>query len=149
IFAPIRLSNSGAMIRTAAAQLNSRPITCILLSHMPAPANQSPGRLWEETEYCVDNASGLLQVYSEAPGTYIVYGYGRNLQFHGRVIPDQISGYVGGAQVVAAQLSIEDLGSVDKADFTPTDEMRARGSAAPMITGMRFPLRATGGRSSN
>jgi len=149
IFAPIRLTGSAAMIRTAAAQLNSRPVTCILLSHMPAPANQVPGRLWEETEYCVDNASGLLQIYSEAPGTYIVYSYSRNLQFHGRVIPDQIAGYVGGAQVLTAQLSIEDLGSVDQADFTPSNAMRARGPVPEMMYGMRFPMRASGPASTS
>ena len=124
IFAPVR-QVSVAGLRTAAIQWNRKPATCLLVSGMPSTATST--RLWEEQEYCVDNASGLLQVSSVAPGTYVVYGYGRNADSHGRLVPDQITVYVGGVTVLDAQLTIADAGSVAESLLTPTPEMTARG----------------------
>jgi len=73
---------------------------------------ETQGRLWEETEYCIDEGSGLLQVLSIAPGSYVVYGYGGNLQFHGRRIPDRVTVYAGCAQKLDAQIGIGDAGAV-------------------------------------
>lgn len=124
IFAPVR-QVSVASLRTAAIQWNRKPATCLLVSRTPATA--SSARLWEEEEYCIDNASGLLQVSSMAPGTYVVYGYGGGTSFHGRLIPDQITVYVGGATALDAQLTVADAGSVAESLLMPTPEMTARG----------------------
>jgi hypothetical protein len=90
-FWPVAGNPSTAAMRTASAEWNGKPATCLLFSRGTLPG--STGRRWEEREFCVDNASGLLQVFSEAPGSYVVYGYAKNAQFHGRRLPDQIVGY--------------------------------------------------------
>jgi beta-lactamase regulating signal transducer with metallopeptidase domain len=127
-------------IRTASATWNGKPATCLLLSGMAGPATQTQSRLWEEAEYCIDNASGLLQIHSIAPGTYTVYGYSRDLQFHGRTMPDRITIYVAGAQVVDAQFNITDAGTVDPALLTPTPEMIANGPVIQTMLPSRFPI---------
>ncbi len=137
IFAPVP-PVSGAGLRTAAIQWNGNPATCLLVSGMPATA--TPARLWEEREYCIDNASGLLQVQSVAPGAYVVYGYGRGTDFHGRLIPDQITVYLGGVTALEAQLTIVDAGSVDQSLVTPTPEMTARGLGIALQVPARLPL---------
>ena len=58
--------------------------------------SETQGRIWQEEEYCVDNNSGLIMVHSIAPGTFAVFGYNANQQFHGRTMPDRISIDVGG-----------------------------------------------------
>lgn len=137
IFAPIRMSTSGAAIRSVAVELNGRPATCLLLARAGLPP--STARAWEETEYCIDNASGLLEIYSEAPGVYVLYGYSRNLQFHGRAVPDHINIYSGGAEVLDALLTIKDS-SADAAQLAPTQEMLANGPGVAMMYAMRFPM---------
>jgi beta-lactamase regulating signal transducer with metallopeptidase domain len=127
-------------IRTASAAWNGKAATCLLLSGMAGPAAQTQSRLWEETEYCIDNASGLLQIHSIAPGTYTVYGYSRDLQFHGRTMPDRITIYVAGAQVVDAEFNITDAGTVDPALLTPTREMIANGPVIQTMLPSRFPV---------
>lgn len=108
-------------IRSASAEWNGNPVTCLPFSNKTDLAGP-PGRHWEESEYCVDNSSGLLQIYSEAPGTYMVFGYGRNLQFHGRGLPDHIVGYVAGAAVLDARLaSIVDASPVDSSLLKPVE----------------------------
>lgn len=92
VFWPVR-TNPASAIRVASIQWNGRPATRILLSRVPGADAAIQSRLWEEIEYCVDNASGLLQVYSIAPGGYAVYGYGKNLRMSGRFVPDQITFY--------------------------------------------------------
>ena len=92
LFAPIFMSSSGATIRTAAEQWNNRPVTCVLIS---GSTDTTPGRHWEETEHCIDNASGLLMIESRAPGVFSIYSYNKGLQFHGRSVPDQITIYQG------------------------------------------------------
>ncbi len=137
IFAPIRMSTSGAAIRSVAVESNGRPATCLLLARASLPP--STARAWEETEYCIDNASGLLDIYSEAPGVYVLYGYGQNLQFHGRVVPDHIAIYSGGSEALSAQLTIKDS-SVDAAQLAPTEQMLANGPGMAMMYAMRFPM---------
>jgi hypothetical protein len=118
-FWPVAGNPSTAALRTAAAEWNGKPVTCLLFSRGGLPASES--RHWEEREFCVDNSSGLLQIFSEAPGTYVVYGYSKNIDFHGRRLPDQIVAYVGGAAVLDSQLvSIEDA-SASPEELSPAD----------------------------
>jgi hypothetical protein len=135
MFWPVGGNPSNSPMRTAAAQWNGKPVTCFLLSGMAPTA--TPGRLWEETEYCVDNASGLLQIYSRAPGTYVVYGYSGNIQFHGRQVPDQITIFVAGKSVLEGKVTIED---VNPSDATAIAVEAGMVSTQVNNMNMRFPL---------
>jgi hypothetical protein len=136
IFWPVKL-NSAATIRTAAVSLDGKPGTCILVSGVKSPVAGIQSRLWQETEYCMDNASGKMHIYSIAPGSYAYYRYAKNLQYHGRFIPDQITFYVRGAMVLDAQIQIADPGSSEDSLLAPTQQMMANG---PAIT-MKMPER--------
>ena len=141
IFWPVSFG-AGIRLRTAAAQFNGKPLTCLLLGGQVESTSQS--RLWAEQEYCIDNGSGLLEVRSPAPGTYITYGYSKNLQFHGRIVPDRITASVGGITVLDAQIAIADAGSVDDALFTPSQEMLAAGPGIALTAGQKFVVNAPG-----
>jgi len=136
LFWPVGGNPSSSTIRSATAEWNGRPVTAILISG--ATESIYPGRHWVETEYVVDNGTGLLQIYSRAPGTFAVYSYDKGLQFHGRQMPDRITLFVAGLQVGDAQMvSIQDPGNFDAKLLNPTADMRQ----VPMGGGnQRFPL---------
>lgn len=104
VFWPVRFG-PGAKLRAATALRHGKTLTCLLLNGQADP--ETPMRLWAEQEYCIDNASGLLDVFSPAPGTYFDYDYGRN-DFHGRMVPDRITASVGGFRVLDVQIVISD-----------------------------------------
>ena len=139
IFWPLQFA-ANPRLRIAATQWNGKPATCVLLGGELGSTVQS--RLWNEQEYCIDNTSGLLQVKSPAPGTYLVYEYGKNLDFHGRFIPHRITGFVGGIPVLDAQVTIADAGSVDEKTLTPTAEMLAAGPGITLAAGQKFLINA-------
>ena len=141
IFWPLQFA-ANPRLRTASPRWNGNPVTCLLLGGELGSTVQS--RFWAEQEYCVDNASGLLQVKSPAPGTYWMYGYGKNLQFHGRFLPDRITAWVGGAPVLDAQLTITDAGSVNADLVTPSAAMIATGLGTSLTTGQKFQIDAPG-----
>lgn len=121
-------------IRTAAASWNGSPVTCILISGSGASALQSQTRLWVENEYCISNDSKLLQIHSMAPGTYAVFGYSRNLQFHGNATPDQIAIFVSGNQVIESNFSITDPAPADQSLLAVTPEMVAKGRPSVILS---------------
>jgi len=127
IFWAAEIAPANAQMRTAAVVWNGKPATCLLFSFTPAAEPVTGPRSWEEDEYCIDNASGLLQVRSVAPGTYVEYTYG-DAQFHGRSLPNRIGVYVGGSNVLDAQITMTDAGPIDTSVFTPTAHMLANGS---------------------
>ncbi len=137
IFWAVRTPGPNAMVRTAAAQANGKPATCVLSSNM-APVNGP--RLWEEEEYCIDNSSGMLVMWSAAPGAYASFGYSRNQQFHGRLIPDQITMSINGTIALDAQISVTDLGSADPALFTITPAMISSGPPPRLSLLGRMPM---------
>lgn len=130
----------GSLARSAAVEWNGRPPTCLLFSNWSGPATLTQGRLWEENEYCLDDASGLLQVQSIAPGTYTVYDYGRNLQFHGHPVADHISIYTGGVMVADAQFTIADMSAADQDLLTPEPGAAASGPIVALQPRERTPL---------
>ena len=97
----------------------------------------------------MDNRSGILQMKSPAPGAYVIYEYGRNLQFHGRFIPDRITASIGGVLVLDAQITIADAGSVDANLLTPSAEMIARGVGPALSVGQKFLIDAPGGDAAD
>ncbi len=125
-------------IRTAAVPMNGRAATCLLASGITTPAEQT--RLWEEEEFCIDNTSGVLLVHSIAPGSYAVYGYGRNLDFHGRATPDRITIYINGARILDAQVNLTDAGAVNESELVATPEMIAAGPVSTLDSPARFPM---------
>jgi beta-lactamase regulating signal transducer with metallopeptidase domain len=110
-------------LRTAQVQWNGKLASCILASPVAEAAAATQGRLWQEEEFCIDNNSGLLLVHSIAPGTFAVFGYDSNQQFHGRTMPDRITIYVNGSTVADSSFSITDTVPQDEASVTPGAEM--------------------------
>jgi len=136
-WAAVAVPDADASIRSSAVIWNGKPATCLLFG--PGRGEPPEGaRSWEEEEYCVDDASGQLQVHSFVPGTYVNYSYNTAL-FHGRTPPSGITVYSGGKKVLDAQLTMNDAGSPDDSLFTPTGQMRSYG---PVGQGM-FPSRMT------
>jgi len=129
-----------AQLRTSKIQWNGREATCVLASGVTGPATQATGRLWQEEEYCIDNASGLLMIHSVAPGTYAIFGYNTNQQFHGRTLPDRITIYVNGSLADEALFRIADLAPQDEAALVPGPEMTATPRPVPIEGPVRRPL---------
>jgi hypothetical protein len=131
----------GTQLRTAAATVNGKPATCALTSGV-ATANYS-GRLWEELEYCFDNATGLLVSASFAPGVFTTYSYsGRT--FHGHSVPEHLTTYVAGNAVLDASVQIADA-ATDPASLAPPPGMAARATVLVAPARMPLPLPAPSG----
>jgi beta-lactamase regulating signal transducer with metallopeptidase domain len=127
-------------IRSAAVEWNGKPTTCLLFSAWTGQALLSPGRLWEETEYCIDDASSALQIESIAPGIYTVYDYSADLQFHGRPMPDRITIYNAGELTADAQFSIADMSPADQGLLTPDPARIVEGPIVSIDPPARAPL---------
>jgi hypothetical protein len=144
LFDPIPSGNlSRSAIRTSAATFNGAAVTCVLISGQGNPAQSPPGRRWDETEECIDQHSGLLQVHSRVPGRYSVYDYTKSVQLAGHVLPGKVMVTEGGKTI--SEINIESLTSLSGADpalFVPTAEMKATGPAIAMAGAQeisRFP----------
>jgi hypothetical protein len=143
VFAPVEGAPRRDTFRSASVAWNGSPVTCILTS---AEGNTPPagaGRQWNEAEYCIDPASGLLDLYSIAPGSYTVYDYTSALQFHGRVLPGKVSISENGATVLEARLtSIADTDASNTSPFTPTAQMIVQGAATVLGSPYRINIGA-------
>jgi hypothetical protein len=145
VFAPIEGAPRKATIRTANVEWKGAQITCIMMSAEANAQTPATGRQWYETEYCIDPATGLLNIYSKAPGIYTVYDYANALSFHGLVLPGNITITENGTTVLAAQLtSIADTDPSNTSPFTPTSQMIAQGPATALQLPTRFPLPGPG-----
>jgi len=138
---------SKAQLRTAQVQWNGKPATCILASGMTGAITQTQGRLWQEEEYCVDNGSGLLVLHSIAPGTFAVFGYTANQQFHGRTMPDRISIYVGGSLAADSSFSIVDATSGDQETIVSGSQTMSDDRVVGVQMPIRIPIAAPPGAS--
>jgi len=134
VFWPVRFA-PGARLRTAAAHRNGKSLTCLLLNGQMDSG--TPTRLWAEQEYCIDNGSGLLDVFSPAPGTYFAYDYGRN-DFHGRFVPAHITASVGGLPILDAQIAISDANAAD----VPQPEAVGYRTGVSLAAGLRYLISA-------
>jgi hypothetical protein len=135
------LRNPGASeIRAANVERDGKAMTCLLLS-ASVPQNPAP-RSWVEIEYCIDEATGLLQTWSAAPGIYVLYDYDGAAEFHGHTLPRQISVFEDGQLAVQAQVEkLEDARNLDASLFEPTQEMVDAGGSSTLATPNRFPMR--------
>lgn len=127
IFWPISGNFVNDVIRVAYTTLNSKAVTCALISGPRAEASTVPGRQWHEEEYCIDPKSGLLQSYSVAPGIYSTYDYGNAITYHGHTIAKGIT--IVEAGQIATQVQIDSLQDLSPPEslFTPTAEMKSPG----------------------
>jgi hypothetical protein len=139
IFWPV-IMRPGAALRISAGTWKGTPVLCVLGSRSFGDDASNPGRRWEETEFCMDTKSGLLQTYSVAPGIYAVYDYQDALHFHASILPRTISIYEDKNAVLQIRLdSITDAGPLDPKLFTPSPQM-SQGNG-PMIAGtIRIPM---------
>lgn len=137
---PIGRNLGGAAIRAAVVERDGKSMSCLLLSRA-IPPNPAP-RSWVETEHCVDPSTGLLQMWSAAPGIYAVYDYSGAAEFHGHTLPRQISIFEDGRLVVQVRVeSLEDAPSIDPNLFKPTPEMVDAGGSFALAAPTRFPMR--------
>jgi hypothetical protein len=128
IYWPFTSAMAQDLVRTTSATWNDKKVICLLLSHNSGPPPAS-GRGWNESEYCIDPKSHLLQIYSEVPGVYVVYDYRDAAQFHERTLPKHVTIYEGGAEILDAHVdSIEDAGSVDPGSLAPSPTAVAPGA---------------------
>jgi hypothetical protein len=122
LFAPGPAFATGQMMRSATVSYKGNEITCLLLSGS-VPTDPAP-RFWVETEYCIDPNSGLLQVWSEAPGIYVTYDYSDPLTFHGRTLARQVAFVEDGKTVLEVHVdSLQEPGEVEPNSLVPTQEM--------------------------
>ena len=129
---------AGFRLRTAAAQLNGLPATCLLTSGVSGRAVYTQARLWEEREYCIDDASGALVVYSIAPGAYAMYEYGRGIEFNGQSFPGRMVSYTGGTMTLDAQYSIAEASPADLNLLTPPPGMTPISTVVGTVS--RYPI---------
>jgi hypothetical protein len=140
VFWPVTGRFAPALIRVATAKWQGTEVACMLISSGVNDATPTPGRRWEETEYCIDPKTGLLRTYSEAPGIYNVYDYSESTQFHGRTLARQISIVEDGATVLQIHIdSLADAANADPDQFVPTKKMLAHAPGDILVGPFRFP----------
>lgn len=135
------LRNAGASaMRTEEVARDGKTLSCLLLSGS-IPENPAP-RSWVEVEYCIDSATGLLQMWSEAPGIYAEYDYNGAVEFHGHTLPRMILIFEDGRLAAQARVdSFEDAPNIDPSLFKPTPEMVDAGGSFMLASPSRFPMR--------
>jgi hypothetical protein len=139
VFWPVFGNFAPSLLRMATASFQGTDLACMLISGGGNDATPTPGRRWEENEFCIDPKTALLHTHSVAPGIYTIYEYEGALQFHGHTIPRQISVVEGGETVLQVHIdSIEDANN-DPDQFVPTRKMLSRGPGAIMVGPFRFP----------
>lgn len=117
---PVQHDIATFVIRSANVELDGKPLTCFLLMRSQ-PSGPGP-RDWRERENCIDPATGLLRIWSEAPGIYATYEYNGS-DFHGHVLPRQVSVYEEGRLAVQIHVdSLEDAPNLDANLFKPSPE---------------------------
>jgi hypothetical protein len=137
---PIVHDPGSFVFRTADLEHNGKPVVCMLLSYS-LPPNPAP-RSWVEREDCIAPTTGLLQMWSEAPGIYAVYDYTGATEFHGHTLPRQISIFEEGRLTVQVRVeSLEDAPNIDPNLLQPTPEMADAGESFGLAGPRRMPLR--------
>jgi hypothetical protein len=134
----------GTQLRAAPVTWNGKPGVCLMTSGVVGAPNYQ-GRLWEELEYCFDSGSGLLVSSSFAPGVFTVYSYTKGLNLRGHTLPDHLTMYEGGNQVLDATLQLSDATGTDPGTLAPGPGMVARASVLTSPTRQPFSLPAPAG----
>jgi hypothetical protein len=139
LFRPVPGAPGQKAIRVADAEFGGKKLTCALLSG-DAP-QKGLARQWWDREYCVEPSTGLLMVASEAAGVYAEYDYSNGVDFHGHMLPGQITFYQGEKTVLEIRLeSVTDgvenaqneFGAAAVAALTQPTFLMASGQWTPM-----------------
>ncbi len=122
------------LIRTVTASLHGAAVTCLLLSNARrSPEANSPGRLWQEREECIDPQTGHLLLHSPAPGLYVLYDFSQPVKFQTKELPAKMTVIENEATVIEERVeSLDALQSVDPGNFTPTAQMRSQAPGTGM-----------------
>jgi hypothetical protein len=137
-----------ASIRTATGSLNGQEQRCVLVVIGAGSRTFSGGRNWEESEYCMDAATGLLTTYSPAPGLYIHFDYSSPVTYHGKTIPGGFTITEAGRTVVEAKIAVTEPPEPNDPMFS-TAGLTAQGVGISMAmttprAGMRIPTSVSG-----
>jgi hypothetical protein len=136
-----------AGLRSQNVNFEGSAVTCVLTS--PNAANSPAGRDWTESEFCMDAKTGLLRVWSAAPGIYAIYDYTKSISFHGHTIAANVTYYEDEAPVLQIHVeSVTDPAGVSAEDFRPTPEIVAQGRA-PVLGGPARIAVAGGGADAS
>lgn len=153
IFFTYQIPGPLASVRTATSSLNGAEQRCVLVVIGAGSRTFSGGRNWEEAEYCVDAATGLLSTWSPAPGLFVHYDYSAAATFHEKKIPNGFTITQGGSKIIEAKLiSVTEPPSAQDSMFT-SNGLAAVGVGREMAPpvgvravvqtpGQRFPLSA-------
>ena len=139
VFWPVIGNFAPSLLRMATAKWEGTDLACILISGMMNEATDTPGRRWEENEYCIDPKTGLLRIHSEAPGIYSVYDYDGGAPFHGRILPKRIEIVESGTTILQITLDGVEEPNRDPNQFIPTKKMISHGPGAVLVGPFRFP----------
>lgn len=124
LFWPVAGTRPREDLRMQKVNFQGSPLTCILtagnLKFPPA------GRHWVETEYCVDEQTGLLHLWSAAPGYYTVYDYTQSVSWNGHQIASTITFYENSMQVL--QIHVENVANAtaNPESFRPPPEFASQ-----------------------
>src|ERR1700691_2066415 len=136
---PIVQTPASFVMRKADVEREGKTMSCLLLSYS-LPPNPAP-RSWVEREDCIDPATGLLQLWSEAPGIYAVYDYNGAAEFHGHTLPRQIAIFEEGRLAVQARVeSRKHVSDIDPNLCQPTAEMVDDGGTFALSAPTRLPI---------
>ncbi len=112
-----------SVLRVANGYLNGIELRCILVGREfsgNTPTDFSSGRSFDESEYCVDPKTGLLETYSPYAGLYIRFDYVNAIHFHEEIIPDGFTITEHGKAVIEDKTeSVTDAAPKDSNLFDP------------------------------
>jgi hypothetical protein len=140
VLVPIPENPESYTMRQATVKRDGMTMSCVLESG--SIGAYAPPRAWTETEYCVDTATDLLRMWSEAPGIFAIYDYDRATELQGHVLPRQISIFQEGKLIVQIRIdSLDDSHEIDPNLFIPTQETLDAGDTFALGLPNRFPPR--------
>ncbi len=94
-----------ASVRVGDGSLAGAPVHCVLVdrSYGRWRTPFASGRSFDESEYCVNPQTGLLETYSPYAGMYIRFDYANGLHFHEQTLPDGFTVTEHGKTVIQAK----------------------------------------------
>lgn len=140
VFNPMPGNWQHRAIRLAGAIWQGKDLMCVLLGGNNSTPDHGTRR-WDETEFCVDKATGLLQTYSPASGLYAVYSYQNAFQINDRTFPSDVVFAANGEPVL--QIHIESLRPPTQQDLKAlelTPDFPAVQSTGPLLLGAPLKL---------
>jgi hypothetical protein len=137
---PVYTPRPRVLLRYAEVNYNGHALDCVLIAAGMEKLDQT--RHWVEEEYCMDQKSGELVVWSPAPGFYALYDYQDALPFHGHNVARQVSIYEAGNLTMQIHVdSLVDAEGVSAESLRPGKEILAKGPSFALALPQRYPIR--------